>query len=323
MSFKKKEKNQNRDQIQDQKGKEDIQIKNTCYLSQKAIENLEISIILFEEWDNKDKKALVEDMAMVYDIDVPIKFVDVIENDSTIKSCCSGKTDENGIYQLVQMEFSTSLRYRPEYESKNADHEFLHSKSDGLKRDYEAFISEEADLNKINVEILGHPGWSKIEETAVESATMFQQKCKGLDLVPSYEKHLTSYLPLLKAEFPEFKNFNTISDFGEYFYEMRFGENLNAEWGRYKKILRMEFDFYEYAKTYTEYLNNHKLHIANKIVESYAVDGKMTRSYILSNLNKTLSKYEKGGVTPLKDYEGIHFRKAIAILMEEIGIKEI
>ena len=89
MSFRKKEKNRNRNQIQDQKGKEDIQIKNSCYLSQKAIENLEISAILFEEWDNKDKKALVESMAMVYDIGVPIKFVGVIEGNKFIKSRCS------------------------------------------------------------------------------------------------------------------------------------------------------------------------------------------------------------------------------------------
>jgi len=319
MIFKKMEENQN----QDNKGKEDIQ-KKTHLLSQKAIKNLEISTILFEEWDNKDKRALVEDMAKIYDIDVPIKFVDVIENDNTIISRCSGKIDEDGKYHLMQMEFSTSFKYRPEYESKNADHEFLHAKSDGLKRDYEAFVKlEETCSNNIGTEKTGHIEWSKIEETAVECAAMFQQKYKGLDLAPSYEKHLTSYLPLLKAEFSEFKDFNTISDFGEYFYEMRFGENLNAEWKEYSKILNMDFDFYKYAEQYTEYLNNHKLYIANKIFESYAVDWKMTRSYILSNLNRTLLKYDTGEIAPLNDYEDVHFRKAIAILMEKCGIKEI
>ena len=225
----------------------------------------------------------------------------------------------------MKMEFSTSLKYGPEYESKNADHEFLHAKSDGLKKDYEAFVKlEEIGLDNIDIENLGHFEWSKIEETAVECAIVFQQKYKGLDLAPSYEKYLTSYLPLLKAEFPEFKDFNTISDFGKYFYEMRFGENLNAEWGRYKKILRMEFDFYTYAGQYTEYLNNHKLHIAKKIFESESINIRPSDSdYIIALINKTLSRYNKGEIISLNSSEDVCFRKAIAILMEEYGIKEV
>jgi hypothetical protein len=156
-----------------------------------------------------------------------------------------------------------------EYQIKTVFHELYHAKSNGLKH----------DLNKIG----GLNNWAFIDDTAAECSAHYLTKQAGIDyeIMPSYAEYLVNNLPKLK-KLDEFKNCDTIADFGKEFIKYRFSnEYKTAELNKlYQHCKNTNINLSDYANQYKQYIEDNIDDIVNKIAENIANSNNSIKSII-------------------------------------------
>ena len=180
----------------------------------------------------------------------------------------------------------------------------------------------EADGFECDAEIINEKDWLELEDTACESATFFFSKNLGIEERPAYHEYLIPNLPYIKSHKRGFENCKSISDFGQIFAEMRFGDNKNANWSHFLDVIenRKKFSYFDYAKNYLIFLTENKEHIADRILKWRAArphENWINKDFIIENLDKSIDKLLSNVDFSAENNEFLIFRDALLISMDE------
>lgn len=198
----------------------------------------------------------------------------------------------------------------PQYQWKTVFHEYFHANMHGL--DYSDQIKRD------------NRTWTIWEETATECAAFFMAQRAGWDvgrIAPSYSDFLIQTLPRLK-QLPEFKDCNTMVDFGARFMKYRFNpEYATMDWRFLDSRVEQyadDFDVNEYMREhYLEHIKVNKDRYADMIFESLSQSDKFVNESIIRQMIK--DGLESGIRFGTVNRE---IRLCLPIAMNELGVKK-
>ena len=184
----------------------------------------------------------------------------------------------------------------------------------------------EADGLDCDIENINEKDWKEIEDTACESAAFFISKNLNIEERPAYHDYLIKNLPYIKSYKEGFENCNSISDFGQIFAEMRFGDNKNANWESFLDIIQNgeKFSIPDYAKNYLNYMTENKDLIVGRILKWRSVRQNerewITKDLIIDILNTSITKFQLNVDFSNEFNEVLIFKDALLISMDEYGV---
>lgn len=192
-----------------------------------------------------------------------------------------------------------------EYQTKTALHEYYHANMHGSKHDFHD---------------LGQTEWLKYEETATETAAHYMLDVAGVkkDIAYSYSKNLVEVLPKLKR-MDEFKDANTVKDFGKEFMKYRFDPNhKSASWQTLKeKSDKIDIDMDDYIQQYESFVFSNEDHIASMIYDNVSDGNKHSnKSAYLQAIKRSMNDGWRH-----YDYSSPGFTDSLAIAMNALGVK--
>jgi SPP1 gp7 family putative phage head morphogenesis protein len=230
---------------------------------------------IYETWNQRDRKEFVDKILAESGLHHLKARVHEIDAYGQCSINFSGPTMIVNSFELN----SKDGRSLP-YQVKTVFHELFHAKSHGLRHD---------------VHQIGVQNWIYFDDVFAEAFSHYAVKELGIttEIAPSYVGHLVKTLPRLKT-LPEFKNANTIADFGKISFDYRFGENPKATWGDLKKkVDQVNFDFTQYSQAYLKYIEENADELIDKMLENMP-DQAIYKNIMLSDLRIVIESNAQG-----------------------------
>lgn len=192
-----------------------------------------------------------------------------------------------------------------EYRIKTAFHESYHVSLDGYEWDA---------LDKKGMLI---SSWADLEDTFAESSAHYltQEYGIGKKLAPAYSDKLVRNLPRLK-QLEEFKECNTIQDFGRVAFEKRKKGQNGVLKDLIKRMKQVELPK-GYQTQYFDYIRENKDELYKMIDESMPGIIRSKETYI-NRMEEMMKFVENTGMTPSTDGPYFEF---LACAMQMIGVK--
>ena len=191
------------------------------------------------------------------------------------------------------------------YKIKTMFHEAYHAKAHGGLN----------DARKI-----GMKAWTDIEEVFAESSSHYIMKRAGFTetLAPSYADKFVKILPRMK-QLDEFKDFDTVYDFGKYGWSNRMTDQ-KAVWGNtYGHVMQVDFDWKKYVKdNYIDYIDKNIDGVFKKMFEN-CPQYKGVKPFMLKDYESAKKKLDSGA--KLTGNEEMVLTNLVASVMMKVGIK--
>jgi SPP1 gp7 family putative phage head morphogenesis protein len=254
---------------------------------------------IYEQWDGENVKQLATDI--INSENLPLK---VQRHQISAHGQCR-LSYNNPEMEILTFELNSKDVRSSEYQVKTLFHELFHAKSHNVIHD----IGE-----------ISFKDWAYLDDVFAESTAHYINKSIGItkEIAPSYPRHLIDTLPKLK-KLSEFKDCNSISDFGEVAYKYRFSNNLNAKWKPLLDVINnVDHDMIEYSKNYLDYISKNKSDLVDQLLENmpkysaYKSNMIDDLDYAIKSINKEYN---------LSGNEKIVFENALIITMNRLGVK--
>ncbi|MBU5594907.1 minor capsid protein [Amphibacillus sp. MSJ-3] len=262
-------------------------------------ETTEMFKSIYDNWDGKNVKTLAS--KIVESEGLPLKVNrHKINNHGQCRLNPSNKEME-----VLSFEINSGDVREVEYQIKTVFHELFHAKSNGVNQ----------DINRITFD-----KWAYMDDVFAESTAHYITKAIGVEreISPSYAGHLIETLPRLK-QLPEFKDCNSIADFGKVAMKFRYSDSPNAEWGTlYDRLEETQYDFTEFSKNYIEYIQKNKEDIVDKLLENMP-QNKPYKDRIIDDVASAIKSIEWGWA--FSGSEKMIFENVLAIAMNRKGVK--
>lgn len=267
---------------------------------------------IFDSWDKKDIYDFAKPISKELGITIPVQ-VQPLGKD--IDGGCKPILRFDGhnyIMNIISYKLDPNEGRSPEEKALVVFHEAFHAKADNTRTDYRK---------------LGDEKWRKIEETFAECVSHYMVEHelgikKELPIV--YSDYLIEVLPKLKKYTPDYKNCNTISDFGKVASKYRFGKRAMSNWGSTSSIVENnDLNIYDYAKNYIDYISLTKNELIDIILPEYPEYNK-TPDKLLEHLDDILNMYTSKSIisaSHLSNDEKGMFNDILIIAMNRLGVK--
>ena len=191
------------------------------------------------------------------------------------------------------------------YKIKTMFHEAYHAKAHGGLN----------DARKI-----GMKAWTDIEEVFAESSSHYIMKRAGFTetLAPSYADKFVKILPRMK-QLDEFKDFDTVYDFGKYGWTNRMTDQ-KAVWGNtYNHVMQVDFDWKKYVKeNYIDYIDKNIDDVFKKMFEN-CPNLRYAKEQMLGEYESAKKKLDNSA--KLTGNEEMVITSLVASVMMKVGIK--
>lgn len=267
---------------------------------------------IFDSWDKKDIYDFAKPISKELGITIPVQ-VQPLGKD--IDGGCKPILRFDGhnyIMNIISYKLDPNEGRSPEEKALVVFHEAFHAKADNTKTDYRK---------------VGDKEWRKIEETFAECVSHYMVKHelgikKELPIV--YSEYLIEVLPKLKKYTPDYKNCNTISDFGKVASKYRFGKRAMSNWGSTSSIVENnDLDIYNYAKNYIDYISLTK----NELIDIILPEYEQTSDNLLKQLDNILNQFKSKNIpnifnlTDEEKKKFYIFYDTLIIAMNRLGVK--
>ena len=230
---------------------------------------------------------------------VPVSVKDMYD-----RGACDILVDAEGNASVTSYNLQANDPRSREYQIKTAMHEGYHAAAGGKPTDALKMDSQK---------------WQNIEEVFAETSAHYLAEKYGIkDLTPAYSEEIVSLLPKLK-QLDEFKDCNTLADFGKIAYEARKNGD-GSEWTELaKRISKKKYDYGNYVKQYFEEIGADVSGYVDKIIEN-APTRASNKESMIEDLTKGMEEINERGFT-LSDSKSKIIKEAVAIAMNRIGVK--
>jgi len=252
---------------------------------------------IYESWDKKDRKEFADKILAESGLHLKAQLHDI----PAYGQC---RLDPSGTTMVVNtFELNSNDRRTHAYQIKTLFHELFHAKSHGLSHD---------------VHQIGFRDWAYFDDVFAEAFSHYAVKEMGIftEIAPSYARHLVETLPRLKT-LPEFKNANSIADFGKVAFNYRFSENATAVWGDLKKAVdQVSFDFAKYSQAYLKYIDENGEELIDKMLENMP-EQSIYKSVMMSDLRVAIESNAQG----LAGRQRFLMENLLLLAMDRLGVK--
>ncbi|AEE95298.1 hypothetical protein [Mahella australiensis] len=190
------------------------------------------------------------------------------------------------------------------YQIKTVFHETIHARMDSVQ------LTVQEQMIFDNNKILAY----KLEDTIAEVIAHYMVKEAGNteEITPAYSGYLIQILPSLK-KMPEFKDCETIADFGEQLAKYRFGASRKAGWEEINKaISTYPIDVTQYAKQYEQYVKDNMDSIVEAIMDNQGLEDSDLRAAVRTSIENGWENY---------DINELGFQDSLIIAMNRLGVK--
>lgn len=260
---------------------------------------------IYQAWDGSSIKAFAMDLVSVENPNLKVSRKQL----SGANGLCQLKYQNSDTIEILTYELN-SLDTRPmDYQVKTAFHELFHAKSDGL-------------VHGIGAQRYTYDfkTWAYYDDVFAESWAHHMAKEVGVirEIAPSYASHLIDTLPKLKAQVPDFKDCNSIADFGAVAQRYRFGSEATANWDELDKLLKgAAFDKISYSKQYVDYIEKNAADLVDKMLENMP-NHTAYRNDMIKDLDRAVSAI-KAGNYPTGN-EKVVFDNVLIMSMSRLGV---
>lgn len=267
---------------------------------------------IFDSWDKKDIYDFAKPISKELGITIPVQVQPLGQG---IDGGCKPILRFDGhnyIMNIISYKLDPNEGRSPEEKALVVFHEAFHAKADNTRTDYRK---------------VGDKEWRKIEETFAECVSHYMVEHelgikKELPIV--YSEYLIEVLPKLKKYTPDYKNCNTISDFGKVASKYRFGKRAMSNWGSTSSIVENnDLDIYNYAKNYIDYISLTK----NELIDIILPEYEQTSDNLLKQLDNILNQFKSKNIpnifnlTDEEKKKFYIFYDTLIIAMNRLGVK--
>lgn len=267
---------------------------------------------IFDSWDKKDIYDFAKPITKELGITIPVQVQPLGQG---IDGGCKPILRFDGhnyIMNIISYKLDPNEGRSPEEKALVVFHEAFHAKADNTRTDYRK---------------VGDKEWRKIEETFAECVSHYMVEHelgikKELPIV--YSEYLIEVLPKLKKYTPDYKNCNTISDFGKVASKYRFGKRAMSNWGSTSSIVENnDLDIYNYAKNYIDYISLTK----NELIDIILPEYEQTSDNLLKQLDNILNQFKSKNIpnifnlTDEEKKKFYIFYDTLIIAMNRLGVK--
>lgn len=255
---------------------------------------------IYSSWNGKDKKVLADAFLKAEGLPVESKVKPINDH-----GYCMLPHPVGGNIKLIEYALNSEDKRSMSYQIKTLFHELFHAKSHGLPHP----IGTDVTFKE----------WAYADDIFAEVTANYINKQVGIldEIAPSYPGYLVEALPKLKM-LPEFKDCNSISDFGEIAYKFRFGDKPTAQWKNIVEHLnKTQYNIGKYSKPYIEYIKTNKEELVDKLLENMPKYAEY-RSYMIDDVAEAIDDLENG--ITLSGNKKVVFERALITTMDRLGV---
>ena len=256
---------------------------------------------VYDKWDKTNVKKFATDLLKSENINLPVNRRKINANG---QCQLQFKSD---VIEVLTYELNSADIRDMDYQVKTAFHELFHAKSDGLdhggvRRKYR------------------FDDWAYYDDVFAESFAHHMSKSVGIqrEIMPAYPGHLIETLPKLKT-LDDFKDCNTIADFGAVAQKYRFSKDATTDWSDLKQLMGgVKFDKISYSKQYLDYIEDNVEDLVDKALENMP-QYKSYRSNMISDVKDGIFSVRNG--YRLSGNSEMMFDQTLLLSMNRLGVK--
>jgi SPP1 gp7 family putative phage head morphogenesis protein len=259
---------------------------------------------VYDKWDKSNVKTFATGLLKSENINLPVNRRKISANGQ-----CQLYHNRSDVIEVLTYELNSADTRDIDYQVKTTFHELFHAKADGLKH---GGIGQTRSYS--------FKDWAYYDDVFAESFAHHMSKSVGIqrEIMPAYPGHLIETLPKLKT-LDDFKNCNTIADFGAVAQKYRFSKDATTDWSDLKQLMGgVKFDKIEYSKQYLDYIEDNVEDLVDKALENMP-QYKSYRSNMISDVKSGVLSVRNG--QRLSGNSEMMFDQALLLTMNRLGVK--